>query len=320
MQHNRRYLHLMSLVCACAFTSAAQAQVFPNKPIRIVTSEPGGAGDFISRMIAQGISAPLGMQVIVDNRGGSVVIPAEVAANAPADGCTLIVYGSTFWVGPLLEKMPYDPVRDFAPVALLTRSPNLVVVHPSLPVKSIADLVALARTKPGSLNYGSGATGAITHVAAELFNSMAHVKITRIPYKGAGPALNALVAGEVDLMFPTASSVSPHLKSGRVRPLAVTTRTPSALFPGLPTVAAVVPGYETASMEAIFTTARSPDAIIARLNQEIMRALNKPDVKEKLFNSGAEVASGTPDDLGAVVKAEIARTRKVIEDTGMRVQ
>jgi tripartite-type tricarboxylate transporter receptor subunit TctC len=219
-----------------------------------------------------------------------------------------------------LEKTAYDPVKDFAPVTIATHSPNVLIVHPSLPVKSVRELIALAKTRQGELNYASGGTGSSAHLGAELFNAMAGVKIVRINYTGTGPAINDLIAGQEQMMIAAPGSVVPHLKSGRLRGLAVTSAEPSALFPGMPTVAATLPGYEISSRTGILAPARTPAAIINRLNQEIARVLNQPDVKEKLFNLGVEAAPSTPEQFETAIKSELTRMGKVIKDTGIRTQ
>lgn len=298
-------------------TGSVSGQPYPNKPIRIITSEPGGSGDIASRLLVPGLAATLGQPVIVDNRS-SVIIAGETVAKAPPDGYTLITYGGTLWLGPFLRKSPYDPARDFAAITLVGSSPCIVVVTPSLAVHSIKDLIALAKAKPGALNYGSGNTGAITHLAAELFKSMAGVDIVRIPYKGAGPALNDLMAGQVQLMIATGSSASPHVRSGRLRALAVTGAEPSTLFPGLPTVATTgVPGYEAVAYTGILTTAGTPASVIARLNREMVSILKQAQVREKLFNLGMEAVGSSPEQLAATVKSEMARMGKVIKDAGI---
>ena len=309
-----RVFFCASLVCA----SIACAQDYPNKPIRIVTSEAGGGNDVQARLIAQGLSIAFGEQVIVDNRP-SGVIPGEIVAKAPPNGYTLLMYNNVLWTGPLLQSAPYDTLRDFAPVTTITRAANVLVVHPSLPVNSVADLIALAKAKPGQLNYGSSGTGASNHLAGELFRSMAGINIIRINYKGAGPALNALFAGELQLMFPTAGAVAPHMKSGRLKVLAVTSAEPSPLAPGVPTMAASgLPGYESIAVYGLFAPARTPRAIIDRLNEETVRYLARPDAREKFMNAGLETVGGPPEQLAAAVKTEIARMSKVIKDAGIR--
>src|SRR5258708_7464133 len=211
------------------------AQNFPHKPIRLVTAEPGGNADFVSRVLAQGLSGSLGQQVVVDNRGGSGAIQAETVSKAAPDGYTLLSIASPFWLAPLLQaNLRYDPVRDFSPVTLATRSPSVLVVHASLPANSVRELIALAKARPGNLNYGSGPSGASSHLAPELFKSMAGIDIVRVAFKGTGPALNALIAGQVQLMFAGSALSMPHVKSGRFMALAVTSAQPSVFLTTLP--------------------------------------------------------------------------------------
>ncbi len=292
------------------------AQNYPAKTVRIVTPEVGGGGDFVARLIAQGLALSFHQSVIVDNRGG--MMPIITVANALPDGYTILLYMGTLWTTPLLQTVPYDPVRDFAPITLAVSSPNVLVITPSLAAGSVAELIALAKAKPGQLNYGSGATGAAPHLAAELFKAMAGLDIVRVPYKGTGPAINGLMGGETQLMFPNAAAVASHVRTGRLKALAVTTAGPSLLVPGLPTVAATLPGYESASILAMFAPARTPPAIVTHLNREIVNFLNKADVKERLFNSGVEAVAGSPEELAAVMKSEMARLGKVIRDAGIR--
>ena len=298
----------------------AHSQSYPNKPIRIVTAAAGGGVDFAARLISQGITAPLGEPVVIDNRGGSAVIAAEQVAKAPADGYTLLLYGSGFWLTPLMQdNTPYDAVRDFLPIVLTNRSPNILVVNPSLPAKSVKELIAIAKAHPGELNYFTNGAGTSTHLAAELFKAMAGVTIMRINYKSAVQGLTDLMSGQIQLAFANAASATPHVKSGKLRALGVGSAEPTALAPGLPTIASTgVPGYESSSVNALFAPARTPAPIINRLNQEIVRVLAQPDVKLKLFNTGAESVGSTPDELGAMVKSEIARMGKVIKDAGIR--
>ena len=295
------------------------AQEFPAKPVRIVASEAGGSGDFIARLVAQGLTTALGQQVIVENRGGGVIAGDLVARSAP-DGYTLLLYGNTLWLLPLMRKqVPYDPQRDFAPITLAARSVNVLVVHPSLPVKSVKDLVALARAKPGELNFSTAAPGTINHLAGELFNSMAKVSIVRVSYRGSPSAMNAVLSGEVQLMFASAAPVKPHIQSGRVRPLGVTTAKRSTTYPDLPTIAeAGLPGFEAVSTHGIFAPAKTPEAIVARLHQEIVRVLQRPESRERFASIGTEAAGSTPPELAAEIKAEVARMGKVIREAGIQ--
>jgi len=300
---------------------SASGQSYPSKPIRLITAEAGGGNDFAARLIVQGLAGSLGQQMVVDNRGGAGgIIAVELAARAQPDGYTLLLYANNIWLIPLLRSsVPYDPVRDFAPITWAAKSPNTVVVHPSLPVRSMEELIAYAKARPGELNYGSGGTGATTHLAVELFKSMTGVNIVRVPFKGNGPALNALIGGQVQLMFATAGAVAPHLKSGRLRALAVTSAQPSPLAPGLPTVAASgLPGYESISIYGVYAPARTPPAIVQRLNEVIVRVLGRAEVKEKFLASGVETVGSAPGDLAAIMKSEIARMGKVIRDAGLR--
>lgn len=293
------------------------AQNFPTKPIRIVSAEIGGGNDFAARIVAQGLGG-LGQPVIVENRP-SGVIPGSIVAKARPDGHTLLAYGVSLWMAPFLQDdIPYNPVRDFAPVTLVANSPGVLVVYPGLPVKSASELIALAKAKPGQLNYASTSTGSPPHLAAELFKFMAGVDIVRILYKGMGPALIDLMSGQVHLTFGTASSATPHIRTGRLRALAVTSANPTAVFPGLPTLASTLPGYEAGSIYAVFVPAKTPVAIINRLNREIVRHLQTAEVKERFLNVGVDVVGSSPAELAAAVKSDMVRLGKMIKDAGIR--
>ena len=285
----------------------------------MVAGETGGAGDFGARIVAQALAAALGHQVIVDNRGGTVV-PLEIVTRAPADGHTLLYYGASLWLLPYMrDNASWDPIKDFSPITLAVSSPNLIVAHPSLAANSVKELIALAKSKPGSLNYASGITGSSSHLAAELFKSMAGVNIVRITYKGIGPALNDLIGGQVQLSFANVSAGLPHVRSGKLKLLAVTSAQSSALVPGAPTVAASgLPGYESASIFCIFAPAATPAPIIGRLNQEINRVLNQADVKQRFLNTGVETVGTTPAELSARIKSEMTKLGKVIKEAGIR--
>ena len=297
----------------------AVAQAFPDKPIRIVTGGAGGGNDVLARLIGQGLTASWGQQVVVDNRP-SGVIPGEITAKAVPDGYTLVLSGASFWVAPLfLDKPPYDPVRDFTPVMMPVTTPNILVVSPTLPVKSVKDLIALAKSRPGELNYGTPGSGSSPHLGAELFKAMAGVNIVRITYKSAGASVSEVMAGQIQMTFGTAASVSQQAKSGRLRALAVTSAQPSPLFPELPTVAATgLPGYEMVSYFGIFGPPKVPAAIVNKLNSEIVRVINRAEVKDLLANAGIEVVGSTPAQLDVVVRAEVTKWRKLIQDVGLR--
>ena len=306
-------LVLSGTACLCA------AQPYPSRAVRIVTSEAGGSVDVGARMVAQGLTAALGQQVYVENRP-SGVIPGEVVAKSKPDGYTLLFFGGTFWLQPLLKaNVPYDPIRDFAPISLVATSPALLVVHPTLPVKTVKDLVALAKARPGELNYAMGSAGSNNHLAAELFKSMTKVNMVGIPYKGNGPAVTGLISGQVQLMFATATSVIPHVQSGRMKALGVASVKPSALVPGVPTIASSgLSGYESVSTSALFAPAQTPEAVVKRLNEETVRLMNSPDGRERFLKAGAEPTSSTPEELSAVVKSEMTRIGKLIRDAGIR--
>ncbi len=314
MQQWQRFLgiFLLGLCVPCT----ALAQNYPSKPVRIVTVAPGSANDIVARLIANELRPVFGQTVIVDNRG---TIAAEVVARAPADGYTLLLYGSAVWLSPFIRSnTPYDPVKDFAPLTLVASSPNIVVAHPSLPVKSVRELIAFARARPGQLNYAAGSLGAAPHLAAELFKSMAKLNIVRVAYKGTGGSLIGILSGEVELMFPTAGSVTPHIKAGKLRALAVTSLQPTALAPGLPLLADALPGYESVSLNGMFAPAKTPDPIIRQLNQEITRIMTRPDVKEKLVAAGTDAMATTPEEFAATIKSEMAKWGTLIRIVGIR--
>ena len=301
-------------------TVEGSGQAFPVKPIRILTSEPGGGNDFGARLIAQGISGSLGQPIIVENRGGgSGSITGELLAKAKPDGYTLLMYGQGIWLLPFLRRnVPYDPLKDFAPVSLTDRSPNVLVVHPSLPVKSVRELIALAKARPGDLSYARAAVGGPPHLSAELFKSMTRVSILAVPYRGGGPAVIGLLSGEVGLMFATSASIATHVKAGTVKALAVTTAQPSPLFPGLPALAATVPGFESVATTGIFAPKGTPPAIVRRLSDEVARFLAKPETREKFLSAGVETVGSTPEEHATILRREIAKWSRVIKEAGIR--
>ena len=308
----------MLLVATTAAAGLASAQDYPARPIRFVTAAVGGGIDLTARLLGAGLSERLNQQVVVDNRGGTNVAPMTVAKAAP-DGYTLLIHNNTVWIAPLLDNVPYDHTRELWPITLTARSPNILVVHPSLPVSSVKELIALAKASPGKIDYASGPVGASNHLAAEVFKAMAGVDLTRIGYKGGGPALNDVLAGHVKVMFATTGSVTSHVQSGKLKGLAVTSLEPSALAPGLPTVAASgVPGYSSEAIYGFWAPAKTPAAIMTRLNQEAVRVLNQPDVKERFFKSGVEVVGSTPQQFAAAIKSEYARLKQVLESVGIR--
>jgi tripartite-type tricarboxylate transporter receptor subunit TctC len=318
-----RHVSLILLLAAASGGQASAqatnaAQTYPARPVRFVTAAVGGGIDLTARLLAAGLSERLNQQVIVDNRGGTNVAIYTVAKATP-DGYTLLIHNNTVWIAGLLEKVPYDHQKELWPITLTTRSPHVLVVHPSLPVGSVNELIALAKSQPGKIDYASGPIGASNHLAAEVFKSMAGIDFVRIGYKGGGPALNAVLAGEVKVMFATSGSVTSHIQTGRLKGLAVTSLEPSPLVPGLPTVAASgVPGYSSEAIYGFWAPAKTPAAIMTRLHREAVWVLGQPDVKERFFKAGVETVGSTPDQFAASIKAETARLAKVLSGAGVR--
>jgi len=307
------------LVCVLALglstAASAWAQSYPLKPIRIVTSPAGGGNDFPARLIARALTGTLGQQVVVDNR--ATILIADIVRQAPADGYTLLVTGSAHWIGPLIDKVTYDPVRDFAPITLIDRAPSVLVVHPSMPLKSVKQMIALAKARPGEMNFSVGGPGTSGHLGAILFNHMAGVKIVNVPYKGTAPALMAVMSGEVHAMFGSAGSVAPHLAGGRLRALAVGSAQPSPLAPGMPTVAqAGLPGFLSEALHALFAPAGTPPTAVALLNREVGNYLRSPEAQGIFLKAGIEPSPGTPEEFAAVMKSEVERIAPVLKAAG----
>jgi tripartite-type tricarboxylate transporter receptor subunit TctC len=310
--------HLLSLLLLTV-AGAISAQPYPYKPIRMLSAEVGGGADLAARVVAQRMAVPLGKQVVVENRPGRLI--GEMLAKANPDGYSLLLISSTILFGPLFGETGYDPVKDFAPVSMVATNPNIVVVHSSVAANSLRELIALAKAKPGALNYGSGGTGSSIHLAVELFKQKAGVDITRIAYKGAGPAMNDLLGGQLQLMFATAGSVMRHVATGRLRALAVTSAQPSPLAPGLPTVAAAgLPGYEMVAIYAVAAPARTPASILKQLNQVIAQSMEDAELKERFLVSGMEAGASSPEVLAARIKTEIATVSQLIKTVGIRAE
>ncbi len=314
--HIWQWIYFSGLVLIVSGASA-QTGDYPNKPIRVITGSAGSNVDISSRIIARGISPALGQPVVVDNRSGAIV-GAEVLAQAPADGYTAFITGGSFWLGPLMrDHTPYDPVKDVSPVTLVATAPAVLVVHPSLPVGSVAELIRLAKTRPGQLNYAGGGTGGAAHLAAELFKAMTGVDLVRVSYSSDSMQVADLLSGQVQLSFAN-TGVVPHIKSGRLRALGVTSPLPSPLYPGLPPIAATVHGYESLSSTAMFVRQGTPAAAVARLNREVVRVLAAADTKERFLAGGLEARGGTPEYLSSVMKSEMESMGKVIRSAGIR--
>jgi tripartite-type tricarboxylate transporter receptor subunit TctC len=310
------------LVLSVASTSAI-AQGYPSKPIRyIVPFPPGGGQDLVVRALAPRMTEALGQPVLVDNRpGAATMVGAELAAKSPPDGYT-VFNGSntTLSINPnLYSKVPYDPVKDFAPVTYIASLPNLLVVHPSLPARTVKELAALARVKPGQLNFGSSGTGTPAQLAGVMFGDAANVKLVHVPYRGSSQALTALISGETQIMFSSITSTLPFVKSGRMRAIAVTGAKRSLAAPELPTVAeAGFPGFEAVTWYGLFVPAGTPAPVIGRLNTEMVKILHAADFRDWLVTQGADPVGGTPDELAAFVKSELVKYAKIVKASGMR--
>jgi tripartite-type tricarboxylate transporter receptor subunit TctC len=299
---------------------AATSQNYPVRPVRIVGPETATAGDIFARVIAHAISGPLGQSVIVDSQRSTNMAPVVVAQARP-DGYTLLSSSNAFWYMPLLQKMSYDPIKDFLPVAWGTRSPNVIVTHPSLPVKNIQELIALAHSRPGQINFAGGSSGSASHLAGELFKQRANVDMVFVAFKGGGQALNDTIGGHVQVLFANLGAVIPHIKDGKLRALAVTSAQPTALAPELPTaVSAGLPGYVSESINGVFAPAGTPNAIVQRLNQVITLALKQGEIRDRLFSSGMEVVAGSSSDLKTRVEEDMSRMGKLIKDVGIRLE
>ena len=289
----------------------------------IIPFPPGGTTDILGRVAAQKMGEALGQQVVPDNRPGAAGnIGTELAAKAPPDGHTLLTApGSTLTIHPsLYAKLPFDPLKDFAPVTVLAAVPNALVVHPSLPARNVKELIALAKSKPGQLNYASTGAGQSTHLSMELFKTMAGLKITHVPYKGSAPAVTDLLGGHVPVMFDNMPSALPHVKAGKLRALAVSTLKRSPVAPEIPTVAeSGLPGFEVSVWFAVLAPAATPKAIVDRLNQILVKALQAPDVRERLLTQGAEPVGNTPEQFTDLMKRDLVKWAKVVKAADIRL-
>jgi len=314
---------LVALLASGAVIAAEEDAKYPSRPIRFILGyPPGGASDATARVLSAPLTGRLGQQIVIDNRGGAGGnIAAEIAARSPADGYTWFLGNNGILATnpALYEKLPFDPLRDFATVVLVGTQPSVLVVNPALPVKSVGELISLARAKPGQLNYASTGTGTAGHLAGELFKGLAGVDYVHIPYKGGGPAVADLVSGQVQLMFATAASVIPHVKSGRLRALAVSTPARSATLPELPTISeTAIKGFDATTWHGVVVPARTPTAVIARINRDINATLSTAEVKDKLAALGIEARGGTPEEFAAYLRSEIPKWAKVVRASGAK--
>lgn len=311
---------------ALAITSVAEAhaQAFPARPVRfIVPYGTGGGADAMARLIAPRLSEYLGQSVIVDNRGGAGGnIGSEQGAKAAPNGYTLLMGAAALAINvSLYGKLPFDPVRDLVPVSLLAMSPNIVVVHPSLPVRSIKELIALAKTKPGQINYASGGSGTTPHLATELLKVVANIDLAHVPYKSAGPSVVALLSGEVSLSLLPGLTVLPQVRAGRLRALAITSLKRSPALPDLPTVAeSGLPGFEASQWYGVLVPAGTPRPIVARLNSELVKVIRLPELTERIVNEASIPIGSTPEEFSAWLKSEIAKWAKIVKFSGARVE
>jgi tripartite-type tricarboxylate transporter receptor subunit TctC len=307
---------------ACALAHAQPAGAYPQKPIRLISPfSPGGGASTVARMIAPDLTEAWGQPVVVDNRpGAGGAIGTEIAARAPADGYTLVMAtASTIVINPLVAKAPYDPVRDFAPVVHTATVPLVLVVHPSVPAKTVKELIALSQTPGAKLNYASSGEGTTSHLAAELFKASTHAQMVHVPYKGGGQAIIDLLAGHVQTGFVNILEALPQVNAGRLRALGVSTSKRSQVAPNVPTVAeAGVPGYEVIQWSGVLAPAGVPADVVAKLNREVARILARKDVRQKLLDSGAEPGGGPPAEFAAMIRSEIAKWTKVVKTVRLK--
>ena len=311
------------LTATIALVAAAADQPYPAKAVRfIVPFAPGGATDLLARTIGEKLAASLGQPFIIDNRPGAATqVGAQIVAKSASDGYTLLMATSTTLAinVSLYSKLPYDPVKDFAPVSLVASQPFVLVINPELPVKSIRELIALAKSRPGLLNYATSGSGSAAHLAMALFQAMTGIDVVHVPYKGGAPALVDIMGGQVAMMFDNTALA--YIKSGRLRALGVSTRNRLPVMPDVPTISeAGVPGYEMAAWQGVVTTAGTPRAVVEKLNAEIVKLLGLPEVQARLSMDGGEVTPSTPEQFAAYIASEISRFAKIVQDAGARVE
>ena len=318
----KRRTGLRLVLCALLFASVtAAAQTYPTKPIRLIVADsPGGAPDQLARLLAQRLSADLGQQVVVDNRPGAAgALGAEIAAKAPPDGYTLLMTTTAIYaLLPKLRKtLPYDPVKDFTSISIVATASNVLVVNDALPAKDVAELVKLAKDKPGTLNYGSAGIGTPAHLAGEMLNLLANIKVTHVAYKGAAPALQDVIAGNVQYIITSPVAAGAHISNGRVRALATTGTQRNPALPQLPTVADTVPGYEITQSWGLVAPAGTPPDIVRQLSTEVGKAMSQPDIKERVLRTGAVPVSGSPAEFDTFMAKERERLGDVITRSGI---
>ena len=311
-----------ALLATVLHAPAATAQQFPSKPVRIVVGfAAGGPTDVAARVVGQKLAEKLGQQFVVDIRpGAGGNIAAEIVAKSPADGYTLLLPAFAHAVNPsLVAKLPYDADRDFAPVVMVASAANILAIHPSVPARNLNEFIALAKTKPGQLTFGSAGNGSASHLAGELLNMMGGMKLTHIPYKGSAPASTDLIGGQITAAFPGVGIALPHVKQGRLRALGVTSLQRAKAMPDLPTISeAGLKGFEVISWYGLLAPAGTPQDIVQKINSEVLRTMREPDAVERLASFGAEPVDNTPADFGAFIRREIAKWGKVVKTAGIR--
>ena len=313
---------IFGILLLATLPGVATAQAYPHKPIRfIVPFGAGGPGDAIGRMIGRPLTESLGQPVVIDNRSGATtIIGTEIAAKSPPDGHTILLISTTHAVNPsLFQKLPYDPIKDFAPVTLITATPFMLGIHPSVAASSVSEFVAIARSKPGSLNYGSSGAGSSIHLTTELLKSAANIQMTHVPYKGSGPAFIDLIAGQIQMLFSSTVSSMPHVKSGKVRGLAITSLKRASALPEIPTIAESYPGFESSSWFGMLVPARTPKPVIDRLLADTRAALSSPNVNQALLSQGAEPGGQSSAEFGAYFQSEIKKWARVIKSAGIKL-
>ena len=307
---------VVAALCALAHAACLNAEAFPSKPVRfLVPFAPGGGNDIIARVLGAKLAASWGHQVVVDNRpGAGGNIAAEFTARAIPDGHTIFQFNvANVIAASLYRKLAYDPVKDFAPITQLATSPFILVVHPSVRAANVKELIALAKSQPGRINYASSGNGGGTHLITEVFKTMAGIDLTHVPYNGAGPAMTELLGGQVQMLFAVPATAMPHIKSGKLRALAVSSLGRSALVPELPPIAETVPGFEGATWYGVVAPARTPAAIVAQLNRDIVSALRTAEVRDRLSPQGVEIVGSTPDEFAQFIKSEFTRWGRIVK-------
>lgn len=321
MKHHHLYAACAALLAVlCAAGALAQQQKYPVKPIRIIVPyAPGGGADVVARIISQRLGETFAQPVVVDNRaGGGGTIGSETAVRATPDGYTLAFVSGAYTTMAALHKLPYDAVKDITPIVLVGEASSIAVVHPAVPIQSVKELIAYAKANPGKLNYGSGGTGGFSHLVVALFELMANVRMTHIPYKGTGPALNELLGGQLQVIFGSTPSTAPHVKSGRLRALGVTSKERSSALPDVPPIAESVPGYYAPLLYGMWGPKGLPPEVVARWNREVVKLLQTPDMRERLARAGIDTAGGPPARFRDALRGDIERWQKVVKAANIK--